>query len=281
MQLQEFYRQLVAILPEDTAESFDRIGIQVQSGVQEIDRLLITMEVTEAVIREAVEVGAQAILSFHPLIFPAVERIIDEDRVGRLLTQLIQHRIALIVAHTNLDAHPQGTNTFLAEQLGLEVRGPLVPHPERPDFGMGRIGVFSQPVTIFTLLDRLYQLLSSPLRFTVGDKELVRTVAIVAGSGRSFLHNAMAAGVDAFITADLKYHDFHQVNHRCTLIEAGHYEMEQFVPVILEQFVRSFAPVEELQIYRSKTLPNPVQYYPRGETIRRRQLDVLINREGN
>ncbi len=276
MQLQDFYRQLVSLIPEETAEDFDRIGIQVQSGVTELRRLLVTMEVTDAVVQEAVERSVDAIISFHPLIFPSIERIIDGDRVGRIVTQLIQHRIALMVVHTNLDAHPEGTNTFLARQLGVTVEGPLVPHPDRPDYGMGRIGKFHQPITISELLDRLYQLLKSPLRFTAGNKELVQRIAIVAGSGRSFLREAIASGVDAFITADLKYHDFHSVDGQCVLVDVGHYEMEQFVPVILENFLQRIVPEEEVEIYRSTVLPNPVRYYPQTRLFRQWQAEVLI-----
>jgi len=276
MQLQDFYRQLVSLVPEETAEDFDRIGIQVQSSVVELRRLLVTMEVTDDVVSEAVERRVDAIISFHPLIFPSLERIVDMDRVGRIVTRLIQQRIALIVVHTNLDAHPEGTNTFLAQQLGLTVEAPLVPHRDRPDYGMGRIGKFPQPITISELLTRLYQLFKSPLRFRSGSRELVQRVAIVAGSGRSFLREAIASGVDVFITADLKYHDFHSVDGQCALVEVGHYEMEQFVPVILEKFLQRIVSGKSVEIYRSTVLPNPVWYYPESTLFRQWQAEVLI-----
>lgn len=102
---------------------------------------------------------------------------------------------------------------------------------------------------------------------------MIRRVAIVGGSGASFIDDALAANVDAFITADLKYHDFHRTEGLLTLIDAGHYEMEQFVPIGLAALVEEIAEKENeaLTVMRSQTVPNPILYYPNTEEYRSAQ----------
>lgn len=279
MRIQDFYSALQEIIPEQAAESFDRVGIQLLIPPFEVRALLLTMEVTDEVVEEAVHIGANVILSFHPLIFPAIERVHVDERVGRILQKLIRNNISLVVAHTNVDSYARGTNWKLAQILGLQNISFLVPHPSLEDFGMGIVGFFIPEITLSALLNRLYNRLNCSLRYTTGKTDLISKVAIVAGAGRSYLEEALRAGVDAFITADLKYHDFHAAKGRIALIECGHYEMEQFVPEILEEIVLKI-PHRNFPIYRSKQLPNPVSYYP-DDNFREKQMKVLIDKEGD
>lgn len=275
MELVQFVRSLEELLPPDTAMEGDRIGLQLQSGREDISSVLVTMEVTDDVVREAVTGGYDCIVAFHPLIFAPLTSLRDNERVGRLCTQLIRHSVALVVAHTNFDAFPRGTSTLLAERLGLSVQSRLVDDPVREGFGMGIVAEPEQPLPVAELLERLHAVCRSPLRYTSGAGDTIRRLAIVGGSGSSFLSKALAAQVDAFITADIKYHDFHRVHGAMWLIDPGHYEMEQYVAEGLRQVVAAILRPTTVAVQCSRVLPNPVSYYPGTDTYKHAQQEYL------
>lgn len=277
MNLHTFVQSLEHRLPPATAMKGDRIGLQLQSGRREISSVLVTMELTDSVVEEAIQQAADCILAFHPLIFTPLTALTDSERVGRICTRLIAHGIALIVAHTNFDAFPKGTSTLLAERLGLRVEKTLVPDVVHEGFGMGIEASLDTSETMMDFVARIHSLTNAPVRWNTGKSATVRRVAIVGGSGASFIDNALAADVDAFITADLKYHDFHRTEGLLTLIDAGHYEMEQFVPFGLAALVEEIARKENeaLTVMRSQTVPNPILYYPNTESYRAAQARTL------
>ncbi len=229
MVLTELVQHIESILPPDTAMEGDRLGVQVQSGQNSIHRVLCTLDLTEEVIEEAETIGANCVLCFHPLIFRPLRVIDNGDRIGRCVQRLIRSGICLISAHTNFDAHPQGTNFALATALGWSIDTTLVPDASRPGYGIGVL--CSLPDLAFeTVLARVSEVCNSSLRYSKCPTEVVSKVAIVAGSGYDFLPQALASGAHVFVTADLKYHNFFETEGRLALVDPGHYEMEQFVP---------------------------------------------------
>ncbi len=276
MNLFQFVRAIEEVLPPDAAMEGDRIGLQLQSGRDDIASVLVTMEVTDDVVQEAIDLGCDCIVAFHPLIFAPLTSLCETDRVGRLCSRLIRSGIALVVAHTNFDAFPRGTSTLLAERLGLLVGGRLVDNPGRPGFGMGVIASPESALAPQELLECIAGVCRSPLRYTAGASKSITRIAIVGGSGASFIGKALAAQVDAFITADVKYHDFHRVRGALWLIDPGHYEMEQFVAEGLFALVHSIANSGGISaVRRSQVLPNPVQYYPDTGGYQQAQLEYL------
>ncbi len=273
MQLDCFVQTLSTILPPATAMKGDRIGLQLQSGRTEFSTLFITMDLTEEVAREAIACGAECILTFHPLLFSPLTTLTEEDRVGRIATMLVQHRIAVVVAHTNFDAFPRGTSTLLAEALGLTVQTFLVPDGGCTGFGMGVVCEMTEGLSLDELLQRIADVTHAPLRFTEGKNAMLYRIAIVGGSGMSLVDAALSAKADVFITADVKYHDFHRVRGTMALIDPGHYEMEQFVARGLQEVVQKM-PNQPERIVLSKTLPNPVRYYPASHYISK-QVEAL------
>ncbi len=277
MDLFNFIRSIEAALPPDAGMQGDRIGLQLQSGRQQIHHVMITMEVTDAVVDEAVEAGADCIVAFHPLIFRPLSVLQNSERVGRLCTRLIRQEIALIVAHTNFDAHSRGTSALLAERLELQVKSFLRPDPNREDFGMGIVAAADPALSPRSLLERIAAICHAPLRYTEGKASELKTIAIVGGSGISFLDDVLQAGADAFITADIKYHDFHRVKGDLMLIDPGHYEMEQFVPQGLAAILKNIAERSDssLRLSTSAVLPNPVRYFPDTAGYSRAQQRLL------
>lgn len=277
MNLREFLSNLNSVLPPQTAMQGDRIGLQLQSEVTNVKRIMTTMEVTEEVAEEAKQRRVDCIVSFHPLIFAPLTSITSEERVGRIATMLIKAGIALVSVHTTFDAHPEGTSALLARKLGLDITGTLIPDADFDGHGMGVVGSYSEAQPVAEVLRRVASVCHSPIRYGKTHVSEIRRVAIVGGSGASFLQDAVRADVDAYITADLKYHDFHAVRDRLLLIDPGHYEMEQFngqaIAALLKERSNSTGFPE---VVHSEVLPNPVQYYPQSVDYHSQQLTELL-----
>jgi dinuclear metal center YbgI/SA1388 family protein len=259
--LTEFLEIIERELPHGTAMEGDRLGLQVQSGRREISSVLVCLDVTAEVIREARELGCDCIITFHPLIFAPLFSVSESERVGQLTSELIRSRIALVSIHTNFDAFSQGTSEILAEKLGLEVTGVLIPDPNYEGRGIGAIAASLEPLRPEELLRRISTVCAAPLRFTEPVTEFIRSIAIVGGSGTDFLKQVLKTGADAFITADVKYHTFHSANGQVMLIDAGHYETEQFVPEGITGLLKILFRGFDIQFYTTKILTNPVRYY--------------------
>lgn len=277
--LQTFIRSLERRLPPSAAMKGDKIGLQLQSARTEISSVFVTMELTEEVTTEAIQAGADCIVAFHPLLFAPLTALTETERVGRICTRLISAGIALIVAHTNFDAFPQGTSALLAERLGVRIDSPLIPDAQNLGFGIGIVGSLHAPKRIEEFTETISSVTSAPLRYTPGASSTIKRVAIVGGSGASFIDNAIDAGVDAFITADIKYHDFHRVRGIMALIDAGHYEMEQFVPFGLAALVKEIALEHSvtLVVTRSQTVPNPIVYFPYSTEYQQGQQRIITS----
>ncbi len=264
MLLTDLIAHINATLPPTSAMDGDRIGLQVQSARTEVQSVLTCMEVTDAVVDEAMRVGADCILAFHPLVFMPLTEINEDGRVGRLCTKLIRAGIALVVAHTNFDAYPEGTSTILARKLNMSIDGFLRPDQTDATRGMGVLARPPQALSAAGLLERVEAVCGNPLRYSQGP-EMIRRVAILGGSGMSFFTDAARAGVDAFITADVKYHDFHRADGRLMLVDPGHYEMEQFNAEGLASLLRPLADGKNgLKVTVSAVNTNPVCYYRSG-----------------
>lgn len=260
--LQDFLRIIEQELPHTTAMEGDRLGLQVQSGRTEISSVLVCLDVTDAVIAEARDLGCDCIVTFHPLLFAPLYSVADSDRIGRLISELIRSGIALVSIHTNFDAFSQGTSELLAEKLGLEVTGVLIPDPNYTGRGIGAVAAAREDLLPEELLERVSSVCMAPLRFTRPVHSYMRKIVIVGGSGSDFLPDVLKTGADAFITADVKYHTFHRADGHIMLIDAGHYETEQFVPGGIAQLLKNIFFEYSIDFQTTGTLTNPVRYFP-------------------
>jgi dinuclear metal center YbgI/SA1388 family protein len=362
-------RDIAAILeewaPREIAWEGDNVGLQCGSADAAVRSILVALDVTDDVIREAARRKTTLIVSHHPVVFRPLRTVAEETREGRLLAELIRRGIALYAAHTNLDFAAGGTNFALAEVLGItgarflhtphrlqkkivtfvpgadvdrvadamwragagvigryeacsfrqqglgtflggagsnpsvgrrgilervaEVRlemvvpGPKVAtvvsalrtaHPyeeaafdvypvETPsrEYGAGVIGELERPLRLQDFLGRVKRSLGSRrLRYAAGPSKSVRRVAVCGGSGAELLPAAVAAGADAYVTADVKYHAFHDSADVIAMIDAGHYETE--IPVVRSLARRLAARLRGtgIQVSPTRVTTNPVRW---------------------
>jgi dinuclear metal center YbgI/SA1388 family protein len=129
LRLKELDALIDTIAPRELAESWDNVGLQVGDPDAPVKRLALAVDVTKDTVQKAIRLRADALISHHPLIFRPLHTLILSNPVSKLLRDLLAHGIALIVAHTNLDKSPEGTNKALACALGVENPQPLLPQP--------------------------------------------------------------------------------------------------------------------------------------------------------
>lgn len=272
MNLSEFQKQLNSILPIETAMEGDKVGLQLQTGKTEIEKILVAYELNDEVIDEAVESNSDCIVCFHPLIYRPLQTIFDDERVGHLCIRLIQNNIALISVHTCFDVYENGTSRLLSDFLGLKFISTLIPDKKYPEKGMGVIAEYDKPYSMNEFLEKINQICCSPIRYCTGRTNQIRRVAIVGGSGSSFIDQALMANVDAFITADLTYHMFHACNNKIMLVDPGHYEMEQFIANALSKLLKN--EFTNLDIMASSAYTNPVNYFPAEDYQAKQKMNI-------
>ncbi len=293
MLIPEFLRALEQVVPLSAA-GYDRDAIGLQVGLAagaEITGVLFAYEVTEGVIAEAKKRRANLIVAFHPLIFPSVAAVTDATRTGQLIRDLVKSNIALYIQHTAFDTHPEfGTSRLMAKELGILDTQPLrgvmsvgLMEERRTEFGMGAVGRLSKPLSRKGLLTLVGKTFDTPfLRCNQGGPKSIRTVAVLGGAGMDYYSDARKAGAEAFITADIRYHDFYRADHDgILLIDAGHAETERFVTrgmvLAAEQALSRLAlsrPLERalekvnlkernlaLRLFPAKEQPNSVRYF--------------------
>ena len=194
------------LAPPALAEDWDNVGLIVGRHNQPVRRVLVALELRGEVLGEAREHSCDAVLTHHPPIFPTI-RAVTDGAAGELVLRAAEDHLAVISAHTNLDACRGGLNDVMAEILGITAPAPLRPVPEMPSCGLGRIGTV-RPVTLSGLVEQVTEGFGAgPVSYAGDPWTQIRRVACCTGSGAPLIDDARAAEADAFVTSDLKYHD--------------------------------------------------------------------------
>jgi dinuclear metal center YbgI/SA1388 family protein len=215
------------------AESWDAVGLVCGDPAQAVHKILFAVDPVATVVDEAIEWGADLIVTHHPLYLRGTTTVAATTFKGRVIHRLIKNDIALYTAHTNADVADPGVSDALARAVGLsaELR-PLQPSPDDPRRGLGRIGTLASPMTLREFADQAAEGLprtAGPLRVAGDLERRVQTVAVSGGAGDSLLHRARAAGVDVFLTADLRHHpasEHVEAADGPALVDAAHWATE-------------------------------------------------------
>jgi dinuclear metal center YbgI/SA1388 family protein len=364
MKVLDIIKQIEVFAPPVYQESYDNAGLIVGDENAEIESVLISLDVTEDIVDEAIDNGAGLIIAHHPILFKSIKRLTPTDYVNRTIIRAIKNDIAIYAAHTNVDAVFQGVNMELANQFNLVNNRVLIPqtgklqkvfcyvpenhvetlrnaifetgagqignydacsfnvtglgtfragentkpfvgnygkihfepetrveivfpehlqsniidaikrnHPyEEPAYdiinlqnaweklGIGVIGEFNEPIPTKVFLDLVKSKLRVPvLKYTKSNTDFIRKLAICGGAGSFLIKTAMRSGADAFLTSDVKYHEFFDAENRMTIVDAGHYETEQFTKELFYRIITKKFPNFAVQISKRNT--NPVNYY--------------------
>ncbi|MER8098530.1 Nif3-like dinuclear metal center hexameric protein [Streptomyces goshikiensis] len=231
--LSEVIAALDALWPPSRAEQWDAVGTVCGDPDAEVSRVLFAVDPVQEIIDEAVKLDADLIVAHHPLYLRGTTTVEAGTFKGRVVHTLIKNDIALHVAHTNADTADPGVSDALAGALDLRVTGPLVPDPSDPAGrrGLGRICELDHPETLREFAARAAARLprtAQGIRAAGDPDALIRTVAVSGGSGDSLFAEVRAAGVDAFLTSDLRHHPVSEARGTSplALVDAAHWATE-------------------------------------------------------
>lgn len=251
---------ITEIAPLHWQEDYDNAGLQVGDAKAETRKALIALDVTESVIQEAIRKGCDLVISHHPLIFRGLKHLTPNTYIERAVMNAIKHDIAIVSMHTNLDNSYLGVSRILAERLGLENLRLLQPSPMEPEHcGAGMVGEFPLAMTEIEFLGRVAECVGSPcVRHSALSGKKIQKVALCGGSGSPFIGDALHCGADAYLTADIKYHDFFAPDG-LLLVDAGHFETEQFTKELIKVLIQKKFPTFAAEIAETNT--NAVHYF--------------------
>lgn len=364
MRITEVIQALEQWAPPVLQEEYDNCGLQVGDPRADVQRALLTLDCTEAVVAEAIAEGCGLIIAHHPVIFKGLRSLTGGSGVQRTLLAAIRANVAIYAIHTNLDNVVGGVCGEMAQRLGLKPLGVLAPktgqlvklavfvplahaetvrhalfgagaghigaydecsygvegagtfragegatpfvgkqgerhaerevrievvcpahavsavvaalkaaHPyEEPAFdlypllnqhngiGSGLVGEWGEPISEAAFLGRLKEVFGPPaIRHTRLTGRPVKRVALCGGSGAFLIGNALAAKVDAYVTGDVKYHEFFLPEGHMLLADIGHFESERFTPELIQKHLARILPTFATRL--SKTGTNPIHFH--------------------
>jgi dinuclear metal center YbgI/SA1388 family protein len=363
MKVKEICLFLDQAVPVSFQESYDNCGLQTGNPDAVVKSALLSLDVTESVVDEAIAESCNLIIAHHPVLFRPLKRITGRTSTERIIIKALKNDISIYAAHTNLDVVENGVSGKMAERIGLTRIRPLAPlkdkllklvtyipeehlekvrkavfeagagvigkydqcsyssagtgtfrggsdsnpfvgqkgklhyekelrfetillshlkdnvvralitsHPyeevaydlfplvnDFPSAGMGIVGELPRETSEKEFLKRLSSSFDAKgIRYSALLNKKIKTVALCGGAGISLLNDSISAGADAFVTGDVKYHDFFGTENKIFLVDIGHYESEKYATEILYDLIIKKFPTFALRFSEINT--NPINY---------------------
>ncbi len=240
-------------IPFSAQDSWDNSGFLLGDRTSQVRGVLLSLDVTEKTIDEAIMKGCNLVISHHPILFKGIRQIEGATDEQRLIAKAIKNDVAILSLHTCLDRNINGLSMKLGEKIGLQNMSFL---EGNYDYGYGIVGELNEELDVKTFLEMVKETLGLQVLRYNNYKGIIQRVAICTGSGAEFIRGAVNSEADAYITADLKYHNFTTINE-ILLVDIGHFESEVhckeiFYNILIKNF-SNFAP------YLSEEM-NPINY---------------------
>ena len=276
MKIKEIIDALEIFAPLPLQDGFDNAGMQVGLTDVKATGALLCLDVTEDVVEEAINQGINLIISHHPLMFKGYKSITGKDYTERCIMNAIKNEITIYSMHTNLDNAPNGVNYKIAEKIGLKNVKVLDPKEymqqessnnteenNKPSewlmAGSGAIGELEEPMTETEFLKHVKRTFEAGcVKHTKLTGRLISKVAICGGAGAFLMEKAVKEHADAFVTGEIKYHDYFYYEDKILATEIGHYESEQYTKDIIQDFLNRKFP--SLRTEQTKINTNPIKY---------------------
>ena len=252
---------LASIAPVHLQESYDNAGLIVGDPRTEVTGVLTSLDCTEDIVAEARARGCNLVVAHHPIVFRGLKRFNGADYVERTVIKAIKEDVAIYAIHTNLDnVRHRGVNERIAQRLGLTELRLLGPKNDDGTVGSGMVGELATPLAAADFLAHLKdRMRATVVKHTAPLAQPVRTVALCGGAGGFLLRQAKAAGAQAFVTSDYKYHEFFDADGDIMICDIGHYESEQFTTQLLAELLQEKFPT--FAVLCTELVTNPVRYF--------------------
>jgi dinuclear metal center YbgI/SA1388 family protein len=254
MKVKELLETIENLYPKAAAESWDNVGLQVGNVESEISSIYISLDVTEDIIKDAISYGSNVILAHHPMIFSGIKQVTMDTELGRMISMLMKHNITLIVAHTNFDATIDGMNIHLANIIGL--KNVSLMKSETDEFAIGVIG--ESPIEnlndFISHFKKEFQL--DAVSYIGNELVVLDKIAIIGGSGSSFMKEVMSFNPSLFITGDVTYHRALEAKaNGLNILNVGHHIEELGFRMIKDVLQKHLE--KKVHIYLSTINTNP------------------------
>lgn len=250
------------LAPPKLAEKWDNSGLQLGSFKKQVRNILLALDITPDVVKEAIKNKVDMIITHHPLIFNPIKNINIDTVKGEMIYNLIKNDIIVFSAHTNLDASIGGVNDVLATLIGLrntktlnktnkEVVYDIYPLANKGiEYGIGRIGELEKPMTLGAFAETVKQKLKCDNIRIYGEmNKLIKFVALCGGSGADYIEDAYQEKADVFVTGDIRYHEAQKsLELGLPIIDANHYNTERVVLPEIKKYIESIIGIGTLKI---------------------------------
>ena len=258
MKVRDIIKVIEDFAPLSIQEGWDNSGLCVGSPDDEVTSVLMGLDCTEKLVDEAIECGADMIVTHHPLIFSGLKKISPDDAVGAAVIKAVRAGISIYAAHTNADKVIAGVSGAMAARMGLtDVR---ILDEDGDGTGLGVVGNLPEPISAeeaIRLVKEKFSLKTIKTSAPI-DKPISR-IAMCGGSGSSLIKNAMKAGADLYISGDISYHNFF-TPEGFMLMDIGHYESEIEIVDILFSLITKKFPTFAVRITQNIN-SNPIYYF--------------------
>ncbi|MCD8202015.1 MAG: Nif3-like dinuclear metal center hexameric protein [Prevotella sp.] len=258
MKAEEIAKILEQFAGLEIQEKWDNSGLCIGSPEQEVTGIMLGLDCSVELLREARNVGANMVVTHHPLIFHGLRQLHPGDPVADAVMEAVRNDMLVYALHTPADKVVEGVSWQMALRLGLQDIRILDPEPG--GVGLGTVGDFPEPVAdpqdFISLVKNAFELETMRCSRPVGN---VRRVAMCGGSGSDLIARAQAAGAQAYISADFHYHHFFTPEN-FMILDIGHYESEKYIVQTLYSLLKKNFPTFAVQI-SERQLQNPVRYY--------------------
>lgn len=241
--------------PLNFAEDYDNVGLLIGKENSNVGKALVSLEVTNKVIDEAIEKKVDIIISHHPLIFKPLKKITDSSYTSSMVLKLIENKIALYAAHTNFDAANGGMNDILCEKLELTSIEYI---DNKGEYGIGRTGILKEKLDFKTFCMEIKEKFNLKNIIVSGDfNREIKKIGIVGGSGSDFLKQCLDLGCDCLVTGDVKHHAaLDYSNMGINIVDITHYSSE----IIFKDAFKDFLGRNtDLEIVLSEVEENPLK----------------------
>lgn len=226
------------------AEDWDNVGLIVGDENSFISKILVSLDIDDKVIDEAISNNCNMIISHHPFIFKSLKSIKQSDILGSRIIKLIKNNICVYSAHTNLDIADNGTSDTFAKLLNLKNISNLFKKDNFP-VGLGRIGELDKSITFSNLIENVKNILNVENLVVSGELDkMVKKIAICTGAGGEidFIMEAISKNCDVYITGDIKYHNSQFANDvGLSLIDATHYASEAIIIPVICNYINDYS----------------------------------------
>ena len=258
MKARDIINVIEEFAPLSIQEKWDNSGLCIGSPDADVTSVLIGLDCTPELVDEAVECGADMIVTHHPLIFSGLKKISPEDQVGAAVIKAISNGISIYAAHTSADKVIAGVSGAMAAKLGLEnVR---ILDEDGEGTGLGVVGDLPEPLTAAEAVSLVKDRFAlKAMRTSRPVEGRISRVAMCGGSGGSLIGAAMASGAQLYISGDISYHNFF-TKDGFMIMDIGHYESEIEIVDILFSLIKKNFPTFAVRITQNMQ-SNPIYYF--------------------